>query len=130
MKALLALSRVLLTMAFATTALAPYSFYTLPVNSLVMLENLVEDPMDDAATLTPLEATADMFALPVTMAMNTLRLAAYLTVGVVMVLAGKESKTTIDQINWVLPLPLTGPNPDLVGYHSGMILKKGCLLVS
>lgn len=128
MKILLALSLVLSTTGCAKTApMTPYSLYTLPFNALATLEDFCEDPIEDAQTLTPLEATVDMFSLPIHMVMYTLRFATYLTVGVGMVLAGKDSKATIDQINWVLPVPHAGPNPDRVRYHPGMVRQEGCL---
>lgn len=101
--------------------------YSLPVKGLVFLEDFCEKPIEDAQTLTPLEATADMFALPLTMAIWTARLVAYSTVGLGMVLAGKDPHATVDQINWVLPFALAGPNPDRVKYHKGMVKEEGCL---
>jgi hypothetical protein len=68
-----------------------------------------------------------MLALPITMAVYTLRLATYFTVGVGMVLAGKDAEATVDQINYVLPMPLSGPDPDRVVYHAGMVKEEGCL---
>lgn len=110
--------------ACGTGNLTPYS---LPVEGLVLLEDGCDDLTEDAQTLTPLKATADMLALPFTMAMATLRLVTYLTVGVGLVLAGKDPQGTVDQINYVLPLPLSGPNPDRVKYHQGMVKEEGCL---
>lgn len=96
-------------------------------DGLVMLENFCEDPVTDAQTLTPIEATADMLALPYTMVIGTLRLIAYATVGVGMVLAGHEAKATIDQINWVLPWGFAGPNPDQIHPKDMVVLAEGCL---
>lgn len=96
-------------------------------DGLVSLEDLCEDPLDDAQTLTPLEATADMFALPLTMAVYTVRVAAYFTVGLGMVYAGQDAKTVVDQINYVLPMSMAGPNPDRVKYHDGMV-QESCLV--
>lgn len=130
MNAILALSLVLLTTGCAanpTPNLSPLAPYSAVVDTLVWLENACEDPLEDAQTLTPLEAVADMFALPITMAVYTARLATYFTVGIGMVLAGKDPHATVDQINWVLPFPLAGPNPDQVRYHEGMVKKEGCL---
>lgn len=110
-----------------TPSLTPLAPYSAVANGLVWLEDQCEDPLEDALTLTPLEATADMLALPLTMAMWTLRLAAYWTVGVGMVIAGKSSQATIQQINWVLPMPWAGPNPDRVGYGPVMVRQDGCL---
>jgi hypothetical protein len=115
---------LLLSSCATLNPLAPYSA---GADGLVMLENLCEDPLEDAQTLTPLEATADMLALPLTMGVYVVRLATYSTVGLGMVLAGREPRTVVDQINWVLPMPWVGPNPDRVAYHPGMVKEEGCL---
>ena len=84
MKALLAFSLVLLTTgctANPTPNLTPLAPYSVVADTLVWLEDACEDPLEDAQTLTPLEAVADMFALPMTMAVYTARLATYFTVG-------------------------------------------------
>lgn len=101
--------------------------YSLPVKGLVQLEDFCEDPLEDVQTLTPLEAIADMFVLPLTIAIWTVRLVAYTTVGLGMVIARKDSQSSIEQINWILPFSLAGPNPDRVKYHMGMVKGEGCL---
>lgn len=106
---------------------SPLAPYQLTADFMVVLEDGCEDPHEDAQTLTALEATADMFALPGTMAVYTLRLAAYVTVGVGMVLAGNDAHATLNQINFVLPFPTAGPNPDHVKYHKGMV-RASCLV--
>lgn len=100
---------------------------SLVANSIVLLEDSCEDPVDDLTTLTTAEAVADMFALPWTMVIMTARLAAYPTVGLAMVLSGTEARAAIDKINWVLPLLTAGPNPDLVHYSQITIIEGwGC----
>ncbi|MGD9851732.1 MAG: hypothetical protein AB7T38_10720 [Nitrospirales bacterium] len=109
--------------ACSTGHLTPAS---LAVDGLVALEDLCEELSEDMQTLTSLEATADMLALPVSMAIWTVRLVAYATVGMGLVLAGKDAKATVDQINEVLPWGLAGPNPDRVSYVPGMAKEVGC----
>lgn len=109
--------------ACASEHLTPVS---LVVDGLVVLEDLCEEPSEDSQTLTTVEATADMLALPMSMAIWTVRLVSYATVGVGLVLAGKDAKATVDQINEVLPWGLAGPDPDRVPYVPGMAKEVGC----
>ena len=95
------------------TPLIPYSA---GADVLVWLEDQCEDPVEDATTYTTIEAVADLFALPLTMAVYTVRLAAYMTVGVGLAFYRGESKSVVDQINYVLPMPMAGPNPDRMHY--------------
>jgi len=95
------------------TQLIPYS---MAADALVWLEDQCEDPVEDATTYTALEATADMFALPVIMVVYVARAAAYMTVGVALQYAGRDHQTIKEQIDWVLPMPFAGPNPDLMHY--------------
>ena len=106
---------------------SPLAPYQLAADTLVSLEDACEDPFQDSQTLTSLEAVADMLAMPINMVMWTLRLVAYGTVGLGMALSGKDAKVAIDQINVVLPWSLTGPNPDQVHYHDGMV-QESCLV--
>ncbi|MGE0474485.1 MAG: hypothetical protein AB7P17_12700, partial [Nitrospirales bacterium] len=116
----------LLLMACTACASGHLTPISLAVDGLVTLEDLCEEPIEDMQTLTSLEATADMLALPMSMAIWTVRLVAYSTVGMGMVLAGKDAKATVDQINWVLPWDLAGPDPDQVRYLPEMVKKEGC----
>ena len=88
------------------------------------LEDQCEDPLEDAQTLATLEAFDGQPSTPIIVAMVFVRAAVHMTVGVGMVLAGKDPHATIDQINWVLPLPVSGPNPDMVAYHGGMLKEE------
>lgn len=120
----LTITFVLLLSGCSAHPLMPYS---MGADVLVMAENGCEDPFIDAMTLSPLEATADMLAMPYTMTIWTLRLGAYVVAGIPMALAGKDPKATVSQINWLLPMPMVGPDPDRVDYHMGMALQEGCL---
>jgi len=115
MNAILALSLVLLTNGCAAkpNPLMPYSTVA---DTLVWLENQCEDPAIDATTYTSLEAVADMFALPVIMVVYVARAVSYMTVGVALQYAGRDHQTIKEQIDWVLPMPFAGPNPDVVRY--------------
>lgn len=99
---------------------------SLAVNGLVLLEDFCDDPVEDMQTLTSLEATADLLNLPISMTIWTARLVGYATVGVGLVLAGKDAKMTVDQINGVLPWGLAGPDPDRVQYIPGIVKEAGC----
>jgi len=83
---------------------------------LVWLEDMCEVPEEDATTYTSLEAVADMFALPVIMAVYVARAVSYMTVGVALQYAGRDHQTIKEQIDWVLPMPFAGPSPDVVRY--------------
>jgi len=109
--------------AESLTPLAPIQTVT---RGAVYLENFCEDPAKDSSTLTPLEAAADMFALPATMLTWSARLAAYGTAGVVMVYSGVPAKEAVDRINGWLPWGWSGPDPDKVDYRS-LPPAKSCL---
>jgi len=91
------------------TPLLPFSA---GADALVWLEDQCEDPVEDATTYTALEATADMFALPVIMVVYVARAVSYMTVGVALQYAGRDHQTIKEQIDWVLPMPFAGPNSD------------------
>ena len=106
------------------TPLTPYS---LAADGLVIFENTCEDPLIDQVTLTPLEATADMFGLPAQMSAWTARWTAYIIVGIPAVYSGKDAEATVNQINYVIPMPTWGPDPDKLHERGMIILREGCL---
>ena len=95
---------------------SPLIPYSAGADALVWLEDQCEDPLEDATTYTTIEAVADLFALPLTMAVYVARMVAYLTVGVGLAYYRGESESVVDQINYVLPWPMAGPNPDRMHY--------------
>jgi hypothetical protein len=105
------------------TPLAPIQLAT---KGAVHLENLCEDPTKDSYTLTPLEATADLLALPSTMLTYSARLVAYSTIGVGMAYSGVQAKDAVERINGWLPWGMAGPNPDEVHYRNIVTAENPC----
>jgi hypothetical protein len=104
------------------TPLLPFSAAT---DALAWLEDMCAEPVEDAVTYTTIEAVADIFSIPIIMAMYVARAVAYMAVGVGMEYAGMEHQLAKQRIDYVLPLPFAGPNPDLVRYprhHPGAAL--------
>lgn len=123
---MLALFAVALS-ACSVKPVTPLTPYSLGADGLVLLENTCEDPVIDQVTLSPLEATADLLAMPAQMIAWTARLGAYIVIGVPAAYMGKDMQATIDQINYVIPWPSWGPNPDRVAVQDILVLDGGCL---
>jgi hypothetical protein len=130
MKALLAFSLVLLTTGCSVTkppTLTPTPLipYSAAADVLVWLEDQCEDPVEDAITYTTIEAVSDLLALPIILAVASARIMAYMTVGLALEYAGEDHEFIYRRIDYVLPLPYAGPNPDVVRYprrHPGAAL--------
>ena len=104
------------------TPLLPYSA---GANALVWLEDQCEDPYEDARTLTSLEAFADLFMLPVTVAVYVARVTAIVTIAMPRALLGYDTTHDVERIKYILQYPLAGPNPDYMHYprrHPGAAL--------
>ena len=101
--------------------LAPYQ---VGADALAWAEDWCEDPVEDAQTITFLEATADTPSLPATMLITTARMVAMVTIGPVMILAfGQDAETVDSRVKHWLPLITAGPNPDTVDYKTVKVVE-------
>lgn len=103
----------------------------LPVTAItdafVWLEDQCEDPVEDAQTITRLEGLANAFLMPVVAVVYLARLTALYFVAIPIAYFGGPSVTaTAEKINWILPYPLAGPNPDKVSYKN-LEVQESCL---
>jgi len=98
-------------------------------DTTVWLEDQCEDPVEDAKTVTQIESTADVLAMPYIAIIYMLRISSMVLVALPMAYMGYDLHATVQKIKLALPYSLAGPNPDTTDYKNVRLIPS-CLFAS